>query len=206
VGNEDDDAESTTDEKKPSSIVATSTKAILAALGLIATTVTSVAAAIYVVAPTLQPREALGAAIDTLTVTQSVSYAEYRLETGLEPSPDSKDPAADGLVVYAHANLQGFKDRSYTLSLQLYESDTRRQIHVGAGEPYFSSCDNRSPRAKEEGLTWTCWIVSPKPGVKYFVRTFLYDSGKTTENTSGPVTYRGELLAFLDGPNLTASK
>lgn len=166
---------------------------------------TAIIAALYLVAPQLAPREKLGAELDRVSIAQGVHFDSFKAETSPGSKPAVDDPPENGVVGLVHANLSGFKDRSYGINVTAYASGSNGPVAMKKSEGGFNaSCDSRSPRADEDGVAWRCWMVAPPRGVKYFVRAELSDSGLTRDLRSGPVTRSWALLDFLDSAEFTS--
>jgi hypothetical protein len=157
---------------------------------------------VYLVAPQLKAREKLGASLDRVSLAQNVPYAQYKAGLG-ESGSSEREPGGDRVAVSVHASLIGFRNRSYSVSVSLYDAETRVQMFTGEKEPFSATCEDKSPKANEDGVTWRCWIVAPPPGTKYFVRAELFDNGLTRNLHPGPVSSL-DLLDFLDSAAITA--
>lgn len=184
--------------------VGTFIKGAVAFVAMLATMITAVAASLYIVAPELRPREKLGASLDRLAVTQAVPYYQYAAEQGQE---DIEEPIPDapGITVLVHATLIGYQDRSYSMNVRLLDAETLQPLHIGMDQPFTSTCENKSPRADEDGVSWRCWTVSPPASSKYIVRAELFDAGPSKNLLPGPIRGYRELLDFYESPVITAA-
>lgn len=188
-------------------------RAAFSGLVAMAGAVTAIAAALYIVAPQLQPREKLGADVDKIGITQAVTLEEYGRATGLNYE-DHADATMPGIQVMVHVTLTGFEDRAYSVSTAAYDpvdlvpvEPARIKAAPGSSaETLHSTCENKTPKAREAGVVWTCWLASPAPGKEFFVRAAVFDSGLLTDQRSGPVLPDDrELLDWLDSQVLTAT-
>ncbi|AEK45760.1 hypothetical protein [Amycolatopsis mediterranei] len=95
---------------------------LLTFVGLVATTVAGVYAAVYTVTPDLRPREKLGATIDHIAVEHAVDYTGYLQRMGDTDTtrPQNVSPMP-GDMVFVRVSLLGYKDRSYGLQIQLLD-------------------------------------------------------------------------------------
>lgn len=175
------------------------TKGMITWLGAVASLVAALVGATYLVAPELKPRDKLGATVDRIGIQQSVAYCEYSAKLPKENFECQQGSSAPrGIEVAVHASLYGFSDRFYSMKVSLLESKTLRGITAD-----LSSCEVRSPKANEDGVTWRCWTASPPAGTSYIVRAELFDDG----NYEGPKqdTVPGSvLLDFKDSEKITS--
>jgi hypothetical protein len=179
-------------------------KALFAAVVALAGAVTAIAAALYIVAPELKPREKLGAELDRIAVAQGVSYDQYLSDQGREPQPGESVPTEPGVAVLVHAKLFGFEDRSYAVTVVAYDAETLTAIHPKQEGEFESTCEGESPKADEDAVAWRCWMIAPPVGAKYFVRAELYDHGPIKDLKPGTVD-SGDLLDFLDSPEVASA-
>ena len=170
---------------------------VLTFLGLVGTTVAALAAAVYIVAPDLKPRDKLGATVDHVAVEHGVDNIDYRLRMNMDDEPGEKPRMGD--MIFVRVSLTGFKDRSYSIGIQLL-GDKDQRIEPADPETYgrqaVSTCEDLSPKADEDGITWRCWAATPAPGVKYRFRVELYDYGLTENLKTGPLTDTPVMLDF----------
>lgn len=180
------------------------TTALLTFTGLVATTIASVSAAMLIVAPQLKPREKLGAELDKITIQLGMPYYSYKSEIGDTSTVDDSGDAREGAYVLVHANILGFKERSYSMDVSLIDARTHKRLLPPkiVTSQTTSTCNNNSPSADEDGLVWQCWIVAPSPGTSFLVRARLYDSGRTSEIKPGPVGHR-PVLDFIESKPMT---
>jgi hypothetical protein len=177
----------------------------LGLIGLVATTITGSIGALYLINPSLQPRESLGASIDQVSVMQAVSYSEHMAKQGKSANPNNENPKGLGISLYFHVSLKGYEQRYYTAYAEVYDPTTHRQLDIVNDESFVVRCGDRIPRTKEQSLIFGCWITSPPPGTKYAIRALLYDFGKRENLLSGkPID--GDLLAFAESAPLVATK
>lgn len=180
----------------------TAATALVTFVGLIATTIGSVYVALRAIAPDLAPREKLGATIDHVAVEHGVSYAEYRRRMSYASEEDPRTDGRVGDMVFVRVTMAGFKERSYTMTLHML--DERGTALFAGTEPGItvSTCENISPQADEDGLSWRCWIQGPPLGTKYRIRAELYDVGLARELPPGPTNFE-TLLDFVETTQLS---
>jgi hypothetical protein len=177
------------------------------------TTIGSLYAAVYVIAPALKPREELGATLQHISIEQHVLYADYNSRV-YGPSapldPDYKPYAlTPGVMVFVQASLKGFRSRRYGLDIRMIDKTSHseiRPIALPKGSGRYASlllaiCDNRSPTVNQEWLTFRCWSAPPSPGTSFGIRAELYDYGDQTEQPE-----RGSLLDFIESPAFISLK
>jgi hypothetical protein len=182
------------------SSVGTFGKALLGTIVAMATAITSISAALYIVAPQYAPREKLGAELDRISIAQGVPYEFFNRGAGVGGgSPPIEDPTQDGLEVLMHARLSGFENRTYSVRIDIYDAETNARIGpVAKSETLASECDSSSPGAREDSVAFRCWLVAPPKGIQYFIRAELHDLGQTAfldfAGPDAPTT----LLDFID--------
>ncbi|MGW4124493.1 hypothetical protein [Nocardia sp. NPDC004711] len=135
-----------------------------------------------------------------------MDYIGYRYRMGeSNPTlPADFSPFA-GDMVFIHVSLLGFKDRSYSLDpilvdergVQLPPREARTGVTTG-------TCEDLSPKADEDGITWRCWAATPTPGTKYRIRIELYDAGRTADITPGEILGYRTMLDFKESDLFTA--
>lgn len=167
-------------------------------LGAVASLVAALVGATYLVAPDLKPREKLGATLDRIGIEQGVEHTSYEARMSRDVSSPRPANSPQGIEVLVHASLYGFSDRFYSVQVSLLEPDSLKRI-----SSEFSTCEVRSPKANEDGVTWRCWISSPPPGTPFIVRAELSDDGKY-EGPRDEGTPDNLLLDFLDSPKFAA--
>lgn len=180
---------------------------IITFVGLVATTIASVYVGVYTLLPDLKPREKLGATIDHIVVEHGVEYYEYARRMGYNNDPEAMARHAEGPgdMVFIRVSLAGFKDRSYAMGVMLIDADGRQAFPRPVQEGKASAtCENLSPSANEDGISWRCWILSLSPGTKYRIRSELYDSGVAAEIKEGPIKDYRALLDFSETGVLTS--
>ncbi|MGN7187710.1 hypothetical protein [Microbacterium enclense] len=182
-------------------------KTLFAGMVALAAAVSAIAAALFIVAPQLGPRDKLGAEIDRVAVSQGV---DYFTSTGRDPfSRTTEDPAfpAMGVEVLVHAKLSGYEDRSYSVRVTALDAETYKAVDlspvIGADGGVVSTCDDRSPKADEDGVAWRCWHVTPPRDVRYLLRVELMDNGRTDELREGPLESQ-QLMDFRDSETVTS--
>jgi hypothetical protein len=159
----------------------------------------------YLVAPSLKPREVLGVSITHMAVEQGIDYTTYVARTPGR-TLDGSDPfrlAPKGVAVYVQADIAGFKDRSYSVTVHLLGARDHIEVSAYQTDPSFtgkdgvSSCDNESPNAPQDKVSFTCWSLAPRTGAEFLVRAELYDQGPKKELRPGKVE-RQTLLDFKE--------
>ncbi|MEV7132122.1 hypothetical protein AB0N24_04455 [Arthrobacter sp. NPDC093128] len=175
------------------------TKWMITWLGAVASLIAALVGATYLIAPDLKPRDKLGAALDRIGIEQSVDHAAYeRKMSDADSSSPVQGPSPHGIEVLVHASLYGYSDRFYSVEITLLEAESLKEINAD-----LSTCEVRSPKANEDGVTWRCWTSSPPPGTAYIVRAEIFDDGQYEgPKDEGPSD--NLLLDFLDSPKFTA--
>jgi hypothetical protein len=175
------------------------TKGVITWFGAVASLVAALVGATYLIAPDLKPRDKLGATLDRIGIVQNVDYRSYEAELNQDGSSSPENESTpSGIEVLAHASLYGFSDQFYSIRITLLEAKSFKKILLD-----HSSCQVRSPKANEDGVTWRCWASSPPAGTHYIVRAEIFDDGKY-EGQKGVVVSRSVLLDFLDSPEFIA--
>jgi hypothetical protein len=172
------------------------------------TAVASAYGVAYLIAPTLKPREVLGASITQVSIEQSVNHSEYMYRTtGSYADSQKYSTAPKGLAILVQASIIGFQDRRYSVGVQLLDSQTHARIDQFQETPKFtastefSECSDESPSAPQDNITFSCWSLEPRAGDRFIVRAELYDFGsKSDVATTGP----GTLIAFLETSTFAA--
>lgn len=159
----------------------------------IAVAIASVYGALYLLIPSLEPREQLGTEITQIAVTHDVSYERY---SGKDYSEEN--PRGTGIEILVGADLRAFKTRSYAMRVKLLDAKNYTEIYVGIDQPFVGSCANKSPAAEEDSMVWKCWFLAPEAGTEYLVRAEIYDSGPLKDLKSGEADPTEEPVAFLD--------
>ena len=168
-------------------------------IGLAATTIAAVYGAAFAVVPSLKPRDKLGATIDHVAVEHGVDNRDYRTRMHMKEDPNEKPRVGD--MIFVRVSLTGFKDRSYSIGIQLLDAKGKRTDPMSADSyvgQAVATCEDLSPKANEDGITWRCWAATPSPGTKYRLRVELYDYGLTADIKEGPVTDNPVLLDFQE--------
>lgn len=178
-------------------------KALLGGAVALAGAITAIAAALYIVAPQLAPRAKLGAELNRVAVEQAVDYEAYREQ--LKNAPNVEPSSQNGVAVLVRAGLTGFEDRSYSVEVDAYNADNSIRIYPDESSNGFSStCEAKSPKAREDSVAWICWLVAPPEGTKFFVRAQLYEYGSTEDFGEGNTEQRRELLDFYDSAEMVS--
>lgn len=186
-------------------------KGVFGSIVALAGATAAISTALFIVIPQLEPREKLGAELTRVALSQNVDYVSYQSATsptGDVPDVRETDPVKPGVMVWVHANISGYKDRSYVVHVTPYDAQTLEELRPsGPTTPNSSTttatCDYKSPAAQEDGVVWRCWLVMPDAGTKYFVRAELFDRGPTSALKEGPITY-SNMLDFRDTSSVTA--
>ena len=181
--------------------------ALVTFIGVVATTTVSVFVSLDTLLPDLQPREKLGATIDHVAVEHGVDYGEYERRMGYTGNGEVGREVAPGPgnMVFVRVSLAGFRDRSYSMSVVLIDTHGRQALaSPPEGVKTVGTCENLSPSANEEGISWRCWHLSLPAGTPYRIRVELYDAGVTNEIKEGPIEHYRVLLDFQETDVLTS--
>jgi hypothetical protein len=116
---------------------------------------------------------------------------------------DSQADIRPGVMIFIRVTLTGYKDRSYSMRMQMLDG-RGRELFVGDELGIaISTCENLSPRANEDGVSWRCWSQTPAPGTSYRIRAELYDAGPVRDLSHGDITTSQPLLDFMETDQLT---
>jgi hypothetical protein len=198
-----------------------------AALSIVATVVTTVAGtvgALYLVAPSLKPKERLGAVISAIEVEQQVKWLDFKRRTTPAGHPTSFQGAQDsvfGDLVFVTVTLNGYKDKKYGVVIETIDASTNKIIggvlptpspntitfHDNVPAPPLRSiCNLASPAANEDNIVFRCWSWSPPKGYKYFIRVAIFDATAIPDTAGGGKNYEpgAPLLGVKRSSELTS--
>lgn len=170
-------------------------------LGLVATTIGAVFAAVYWIEPDLRPRERLGATIDRIAIEHGVTLYEYVQLMG-PGSVDGLDDRVEGDLVLVRVTLEGLKNRRYRVATKVMDESGQEVMNPTVGKTSFadtlSTCEVLSPESYDYGITWRCWSRTPPPGTVYRIRAEVYDAGSASDRDNMNATFYGPLLDFSE--------
>jgi hypothetical protein len=158
---------------------------------------TSAISLLFTLNPALRPQgppEKLGGTITKVALAEGVKYYRYRNDVygSLDPKND-KDLREHfdqvGTMVFARVELQGFRERTYSVTPVLYNAATTQPYEPSGParvDRLYSVSQALTPSASTDALTFRCWIGADLPTGRYFVRVGLFDDGLSTSITSGP--------------------
>ncbi len=161
-------------------------RSLVALISALVALVVSIPTGVYTVWPALSPdpKEKVGATLETLAFDQNVTYQQYLAR---RPRHHEDGAALDrnGNVFYIRAMVEGFKREELRVRWFTYEATNSVRItrlgSTAALEEIFR------PQAPVNTQIAQVWVPTPPNTGDYFVRFELYASGNV-------------LLSFLDSP------
>lgn len=172
-------------EAKPRRLGALAWTAVVAVVAL----ASSLASLLFELRPDLKrdPRTRLGADVSVFSVDPGVTYRDYLEDAAISPRDLAKSlrNACDGRRncgrlsipgerIYVRTNVEGFKSKSVSMRLSLYDAATKIRI-PGASNVDVAQQKLESPSDRAVVPVWL--VCPPDTSRRFFVRVELYHSG-----------------------------
>jgi hypothetical protein len=125
------------------------------------TIISSLCALLFLVRPTLKPREEVGATIDKVKLERDVTLREFLDRTGLVfHGPDAN---LIGLVIYAQVNLHGLPDSRYAIWCKVLDAANESAVLPMGITEHAEVTETFSPQAPADKVVLRAWIAQPLP-------------------------------------------
>lgn len=185
--------EDATPDQTPSKRFGRFLVATVTALGLIATTTASVAAALWLAAPQLKPREKLGGQLDHIAIENEASYLAYWTDAGRSTGSIGRaDLTLKGVYIFVHATLLGFKERTYSVIPMPIDERTNKRIILNnpLTNGNHAVCDGAIPTATRMVLCGDAGPYRRPRRLGLELGVVLKDAGRTAELRPGPLGHQ----------------
>jgi hypothetical protein len=131
------------------------------------TIISSLCALLFLVRPTLKPREEVGATIDKVKLERNVTLRGFLDRAGLV----FHGPDADlmGLVIYARVSLHGLPDSRYAIWCKVVDAAHETAVLQAGIAEHAEVTETFSPQAPADKVAPRAWIAQPVPAVRRVV-------------------------------------